>query len=231
MASQGPDLPGVNKPYYHFCRWAFAKLFKLTGGYEVKGLENIPPTGQLLIAANHTSNLDPPAMGGSCPVRYMRSMAKAELFKGIIGFVLSRVGVFPVRRGEGDTESIRLCLETLEMGGAVLIFPEGTRGDGKTMQPLQMGMAMLAKRTGAPVVPVAIVGTHLAMPRGGKFRRGHKVTVVYGKPFSYSETATGANEKENRKLFNARLAREIVALCAAEGMEVGLPPQAEPTST
>lgn len=223
MSSQGPDLPGISKPYYHFFRWAFATFFKLTGGYEVKGLDNIPATGQLLIAANHTSNLDPPAMGGSCKKRYMRAMGKAELFKGPVGFCLSRIGVFPVKRGEGDTESIRLCFETLELGGAVLIFPEGTRGDGKTMEPLQMGMAMIAKRSGAPVIPVAIVGTHRAMPRGGKFRRGNKVTVVYGKPFSYAETATGPNEKENRKLFNARLAREIVALCATEGMEVALP--------
>ncbi len=77
---------------------------------------------------------------------------------------------------------------------------------------------MLAKRTGVPVVPAGIVGTHRKMPRGSALPKFAPVSIVYGKPFTYAEVATGANERENREIFCRELERRIIELCAAQGL-------------
>jgi len=139
-------------------------------------------------------------------------MAKEELWKNkLFGWLIGQIGAFPVRRGEGDTESIRMSIAVLEAGHALLVFPEGTRGDAQTLLPMARGVAMLAKKTGVPVVPAGIVGTK---PK----RRG--VVVAYGKPFTYSELATGSNERENRELFLRRLEDEIARLCTENGLPI-----------
>ena len=148
----------------------------------------------------------------------MRFMAKEELFRGPFGVICRSLGAYPVKRGEGDTESIRLSIEMLEAGEALVLFPEGVRGDGVTMNPISRGVAMLAKRTGAPVVPAGIVGTHRKMPRGSAIPKFAPVSIVYGTPFTYAEIARGANERENRELFCRELERRIIELCANQGL-------------
>lgn len=151
-------------------------------------------------------------------------MAKEELFRGILGGLINSLGAFPVKRGEGDTESIRRAMSLLESGEAVLIFPEGTRGDGKHLQPLNKGVAMMAKRTGALVMPVAVVGTHIAWPKGQKKIKRNKITVAYGQPRSYAELATDETGKESREQFSKRLAEEIIAVCLSNGLPLGATP-------
>lgn len=82
---------------------------------------------------------------------------------------------------------------------------------------------MLAKRTGVPVVPVGIVGSHIILPKGQKKIKRHCLTLVYGEPFTYASVAVHASEKENREAFSQELARRIVALCASEGLTLGMP--------
>lgn len=146
-------------------------------------------------------------------------MAKEELFKGVFGKIIGSLGAFPVHRGDGDTEAIRKSIAMLEDKEALLVHPEGTRGDGVKMNPINKGVAMLAKRTGAPVVPVGIVGSHIVMPRGKKGKR-HRIKVVFGKPFTYAEVAKGANEKEAREAFSIELAERIRKLCNENGWDV-----------
>jgi 1-acyl-sn-glycerol-3-phosphate acyltransferase len=146
-------------------------------------------------------------------------MAKEELFKhSLFGGLITSIGAFPVKRGETDTESIRKAISLLEEGEAVLIFPEGTRGDGETIQEMSRGVAMLARRTKVPVMPVGVVGTNVVMPRGKIKGQKHLVTLVYGKPFTYEEIATAPTEKQNREVFASELQRRIAELCAANGM-------------
>jgi 1-acyl-sn-glycerol-3-phosphate acyltransferase len=151
-------------------------------------------------------------------VRQLTFMAKEELFKGFFGKIIASVGAFPVRRGESDTESIRKTIALLEEGRAVLVFPEGTRGDGVHIGPINRGVAMLAKRTNAPVLPIGVIGTHVIAPKGQKKMKRHRITIAYGKPFTYSEVATGPSEKENRELFAQELERRLIELCSANGL-------------
>ncbi|AIE84287.1 lysophospholipid acyltransferase family protein [Fimbriimonas ginsengisoli] len=204
--------------WYAFARWATKTFFYGSkGGLRSVGQENVPLTGPLIVAPNHVSNLDPPAVACGTKRRQLRFMAKEELFKGFLGKLISSLGAFPVKRGEGDTESIRNAIAILESGEALLIFPEGTRGDGRTMLPVNRGVTMLAKRTNALVLPVGIIGTHIVSPKGAK-GKSHPMLVAYGEPFTYQQTATGANERENRELFAAELEKRILALCNANGL-------------
>ncbi len=155
--------------------------------------------------------------------RQLTFMAKEELFRGFFGKLIRSLNAFPVRRGETDTQSIRKSIEFLNDGRALLIFPEGTRGEGKHLLPINRGVAMLAKRTGVPVVPVGIVGSHIILPKGQKKIKRHCLTLVYGEPFTYASVAVHASEKENREAFSQELARRIVALCASEGLTLGMP--------
>ncbi len=210
--------------WYVFCRW-LTKVFFIgpRGGLRSVGAENVPLSGALIVAPVHLSHLDPPAVacGTKRPLRFM---AKEELFKvKVLGPLIRSLGAFPVKRGEGDTESIRYAMSCLEKGEAVLIFPEGTRGDGDTLLPINRGIAMIAKRTGAKVMPVGIVGTNVILPKGGAKKGKHLVTIVYGKPFTYDEACTGASEKENREIFAARLASEMVSLSQSAGSKLSLP--------
>jgi 1-acyl-sn-glycerol-3-phosphate acyltransferase len=157
------------------CRMIFYGIFRL----KVIGLENIPATGATILCSNHTSNLDPPLLG--TPVsRKVRFMAKAELFKvPVLGPIIAAVGAFPIKRGGVSKESLRLAASILEDGGVLGIFPEGTR---KGSEVGKRGAASLAMRTGAQVVPVAIIGKYIP------FRR---MQIIYGKPLDLSECKNG----------------------------------------
>jgi 1-acyl-sn-glycerol-3-phosphate acyltransferase len=199
----------------------FDVVFRFTGGLKGIDVQNVPATGGAIIAPIHLSHLDPPALAATMRHRRLLAMAKEELWDNkIFGWLIGQIGAFPVKRGEGDTESIRKAMAVLEAGNTLLVFPEGTRGDAVTMLPIARGVAMLAKKTGVPIVPVGIVGTHIVMPAGKKERGKHRITVAYGRPFTYEEVATGKNERENREIFARELERRILELCHAHGLPI-----------
>lgn len=203
-------------------------FFQLGGGFKSIGSEKIPTDGPVILAPNHVSNADPPAV--ACGARrYMRFMAKEELFQSkFSAAICSSLGAYPIKRGEGDTESIRISMEMLEAGEALVVFPEGNRGDGISLSPMSRGVAMLAKRTKAKVVPIGIAGTERKLGRGKAIPKFAKVTIIYGDPFTYEDVATGANEKENRELFSRALETKIQALCREAGLDLKLASEANP---
>lgn len=210
--------PGMRGAWYDFCRWLVRNtVYRATGGLKGVGAENVPREGAVILAPVHLSHLDPPAVACTCH-RRLNFMAKQELFKvPILGPLIRSLGAFPVKRGEGDTEAIRHTMAELEKGHVVLVFPEGTRGDGVHIQAINKGVTMIARRSGALVVPVGIVGTHRVLPKGASKPKRHPITILFGKPFRYDDVQVGT-EKENREAFAARLQASLVELCAAGGM-------------
>jgi 1-acyl-sn-glycerol-3-phosphate acyltransferase len=95
---------------------------------------------------------------------------------------LTRLGAFPVDRNSADRESLRLSEEVLKRGQALVLFPEGTRKEGVSVEPLHDGAAFIAARTGATIVPVGIAGSERAMPVGARLPRLAKIQIVVGRP-------------------------------------------------
>ena len=159
-------------------------------------------SGPLIVAANHVSYLDPPALGCALP-RPIRYMAKAELFRiPVLGATIAALGTFPVDRGKGDLQAVRRSLAVLDNGGAIGIFPEGTRNKDGTAQA-QTGVAMLAAYSGAPVQPAYISGS----ARADKL---HKITVTFGKPMHF--TKKSRTDRDELKQWRDDIMTSILAL-------------------
>ena len=137
--------------------------FKTCYDFKVEGLENIPKTGALIIAGNHLSNADPPAIGGFAGlVRDSRFVAKKELFAvPLLGWFFRRSGYIPVdrKRTIGDFGALKEVVSALERGESVVMFPEGTRSKTGQPQKPKSGIGFLVYKTGVPVLPVKIEGT------------------------------------------------------------------------
>jgi 1-acyl-sn-glycerol-3-phosphate acyltransferase len=172
-------------PFYLFI--GAISLPVLYGLYRLRaeGVENIPQDGGFVLAANHTSNFDPWPLGIPLwPRRYLRFMAKSELFRGPLGLVIKAGGGFPVRRGEGDREAIEKAIRLAREGQAVVMFPEGTRRKKglrkKHEARAHTGAARIALEAGVPLVPAAIAGT-------ARLSRLERLRVRYGEPLALDD--------------------------------------------
>src|SRR5438067_9717943 len=150
------------------------------------GREHIPDEGPVIIAANHRSFLDPFVIG-TMARRPMYYVAKEELFRRRwLAWILNALGAFPVRRGMGDEDTIKTTKEILARGDIVLIFPEGTRTRPGSLGKPKRGVGRVALETGAPVVPVAVIGTE-DVRRGWRIRP-RKVRIRAGRPLRFPRT-------------------------------------------
>lgn len=209
-------------------RWI---VFPLLGGLRIIGAKNIPMEGPIIFAPVHFSVLDPPLVA-SGSARAISFMAKVELFEPKWqGALIRSLGAFPVERGSSDSEAIRLALRLLEEGRALLLFPEGTRGDGVTLGAIGSGTIMLARRTGAAVVPVGIVGTHRILPKGAKKPGRSRMTLVYGEPFTYQDVVDRVGDKAAKAEFAAEIERRLIALTATGGLQLKTSPNSRTPSS
>lgn len=150
----------------------------------VRGRQNIPLEGAVLIAPIHRSNLDF-AFTLFMSKRKVFFMAKESIFRvPVLGPLVTHLGAFPVKRGTADRESMSLAEEVLRRGYALVLFPEGTRKEGRDVQTLHDGAMFVAARAGAKVVPVGIGGSDRAMPLGAKLPRPAKIRIVIGAPIA-----------------------------------------------
>ena len=125
----------------------------------LEGREHVPRTGPLLVVANHVSTIDPPLLGALLP-RRLAFLAKGELFHPAPwGWALRAAGMIPVRRGRAERRVLEAALGVLSEGGALVVFPEGTRSRNGVLAAAEPGVGLLAARSRAPVLPVGIVGT------------------------------------------------------------------------
>ncbi len=128
--------------------------------FEVVGLEHVPPEGPLIVASNHLNNADPPAIALAISCRYPTYMAKREMVGWpILGPAFRPFGAFPVRRGKADLSALRAATEVVNNGAMLVMFPEGTRSRTGGLTRGHPGTAIIALRTGAPILPVAVTGT------------------------------------------------------------------------
>jgi 1-acyl-sn-glycerol-3-phosphate acyltransferase len=171
---------GVNWPIYLLARIFMTPFFLVYFRYARNGREHGRLRGGVIVAANHRSFLDPFAIGGTLPWRRpMNYVAKVELFeRRWQAWILSRLGAFPIRRGESDEDSMETARLIVERGGTVCIFPEGTRIRSGALGTPRRGVGRLALQTGAPVIPAAVLGTE-DVRRGWRIRpRKVKVRLV-----------------------------------------------------
>jgi glycerol-3-phosphate dehydrogenase (NAD(P)+) len=176
---------GVNRVVYWVVRLIFQPFFSLYFRMSRIGREHIPAEGPVIVAANHRSFLDPFVIATMAPWRRpMYYVAKRELFRNRLqAWFLNSLGAFPVDRGAGDRDMIETAKAILDRGGIVLIFPEGTRVRPGALGTPKRGVGRLALETGAPVVPVAVIGTE-AIRRGWRIRP-HKVKIRAGRPLHF----------------------------------------------
>lgn len=194
---------------------------------KVEGRENIPK-GAGILAPNHVSYMDPPVVGYAAWPRRCCFMGKAPLFKiPVLGWYIRRVGCFPVHQNTADRQALRTALEVLRQDDLLIMFPEGTRsGDGYLLEP-QTGVALLAKMSGAPVVPTAVIGTREIMPADPRWPRWHRLQVVFGKPMHYAQFAQQyPSDRQAREAFSHELMRHIGEMMESRGYPAFRPPTA-----
>jgi 1-acyl-sn-glycerol-3-phosphate acyltransferase len=180
---------GVNRLMYLVARVLMTPFFLVYFRYARAGSEHGRLKGGVIVASNHRSFLDPFAIGGVLPWRRpMNYVAKIELFeRRWQGWLLSRLGAFPIRRGESDEDSVETARIVVERGGAVCIFPEGTRIRRGSLAEPKRGVGRLALETGAPVIPAAVLGTE-HVRRGWRIRP-RKVKVRLGRAITFPRAA------------------------------------------
>ncbi|MGI8558235.1 MAG: lysophospholipid acyltransferase family protein [Solirubrobacteraceae bacterium] len=177
---------GVNRALYWTVRAILQPFFRIYFRLRRVGMEHVPSEGPVIFAANHRSFLDPFVIATLCrrPVYYV---AKQELFRRPIqAWLLNRLGAFPVVRGTGDTQAMDTARAILQRGDCVVIFPEGKRVRPGPLGAPRRGVGRLALETGAPVVPVAVIGTE-AVRRGWRIRP-HGVAIRCGRPLTFPKT-------------------------------------------
>ncbi len=168
------------------------------------GTDHVPAEGSFILAPVHRSNLDF-ALILITTRRRVHYLAKDTLWEGQ-GFwakVFTALGGIPVARGTADREALRTCIEVVEAGEPLVIFPEGTRQHGPTVQHCYDGPAFVQSRTGVPIVPVGIGGSETAMPKGAKIPKPRKVALIVGPPLVAIETD---GPKARRSAIHARTA-------------------------
>ena len=174
--------PGTRRPaVVAGVRVVGTALARLLFRLQVKGIHHVPRQGPVLLAGNHSGILDGPLVFFLAP-RPAVLLTKSEIFVGFWPRPLGWLGLVPVHRGKADRAALQAGLAELRAGGVVGVFPEGTRGSG-TMEQISDGVAYLALRSGAAVVPIAVTGTSVALPHGRVWPRFRTpVTVTFGPP-------------------------------------------------
>lgn len=189
--------------FYRIMRGLAAFVARSVVRVRVRGLENVPDTGACVIAANHIHALDPLLLA-IVVRRPICFMAKEELLRvPVFGWLVRRVGVFPVKRGKVDVQAIRHSLEVLAKGGALGIFPEGTRSKTGEIQEALGGAAMLSARGGAVLIPAAI---------DGEYRIGGSLRLCIGQPVAFSSATPGKLTGDERSLVTKVLMERIAEL-------------------
>jgi 1-acyl-sn-glycerol-3-phosphate acyltransferase len=203
--------------FVYFLGWSFFRLiYKLYFRWRVYDPERVPLQGPVILASNHASFLDPPLVGAGVK-RGIHYLARKSLFRFPgIGWLLRHWNSVPVDREGGGAAGLKGILDRLQAGGAIILFPEGTRTyDGK-LRPARSGIGLAVIKSTAPVVPARVFGTYEAFGRHVKFPRPRPIAVKYGRPMHFEKLRAEAKvcSKERLKEIYQEVADEIMAAIA-----------------
>ena len=209
--------------FSYFAGWSgFRMIFRTYFRWRVFNAERVPLNGPVILASNHASYLDPPLVGAALD-RDISYLARESLFRfPVVGAVLRSWNSVPVDRDGGGASGLRAILDRLLAGGAIILFPEGTRSTDGTLQSARSGIGLTVIKSNAPVVPVRVFGTFEAYGRHMKFPKPHRVIVKFGKPLTFSslraeaKTCTKARLKEIYQQVANELMAEIAKLQPCE---------------
>jgi 1-acyl-sn-glycerol-3-phosphate acyltransferase len=183
---------------------AFNALFRTWFRCRFHGADRVPTTGPVILAANHASFIDPPLIGSGTR-RQINFLARDTLFHNpLLGAVLRSWEVVPVDRDGAGAAGLKAILDRLLKGGAILLFPEGTRTRDGRLQPARAGVGLTVLKSTCPVVPVRVFGTYEAFGRHHHFPRPRRVIVKYGEPLEFAREraeAAGCGKARLKQLY------------------------------
>ena len=202
--------------HYSATRFLLGGFVGALSGWEVHGREHVPKSGAVIVASNHVSFWDP-LLVGTAAIREQHYLAKEELFRGLLGWLIRAYNAIPIRRGTADLSGLAKAKDVLRSGRSLILFPEGTRARGNELRPARPGLGVLAVATDAFIVPTSILGSD--RPRKWLVRQS-KLRVDFGPPRTWRELAgTEAGLEPGRVLYEsvgAGVMREIGALRARQ---------------
>jgi 1-acyl-sn-glycerol-3-phosphate acyltransferase len=180
---------------------------------KVHGRENIPREGGIIVAANHASFLDPPAVGSALLIRQVHFIARDTLLRNPFFRLISpKICVIPMSRNKGDLGALKSALRVIKEGKVVGLFPEGTRTRDGHLQQAKGGVGFLIAKAEVPVVPAYLKGTFQSFPRNAKWIRPHPVEVTFGKPIHPDEFKVFLNNDKDYRGIAALVMSRIEAL-------------------
>ena len=203
--------------FSYFIGWClFRFVFRTYFHCRFYNPEQVPLQGPVILAANHASYIDPPLIGSGLK-RSINYLARDNLFRfPVVGAILRSWQVVPVDRDGGGARGLKAILDRLLAGGAIIVFPEGTRTRDGQLQPARSGIGLTVIKSTAPVVPVRVFGTYNAYGRLLRVPRPYRVTVKYGQPMLFEELRAEAKtcSKTRLKEIYQQVADEIMAAIA-----------------
>jgi 1-acyl-sn-glycerol-3-phosphate acyltransferase len=208
MTAIDTQLAGTSLPSrvaYQVARFVVTTFCRTWCRMRVVGAEHVPTEGAFILAPSHRSIIDTPISSGVTR-RRMRFMGADKWWaQRQFGWLLSALGGFPVTRGTADREALKRCIQVLQGGEPLVLFPEGERKSGPVIQPLFDGAAYIAVKAGVPIVPVGIGGSEAAMPKGAKFIYPKRVVAVVGAPIEVPADVGGKALREATRDVTATL--------------------------
>jgi len=198
--------------FYRFAQLISFFYFKAFHRFKVYGLDNIPSSGPFILASNHQSFFDPPALGCRLP-RNLHYFARDSLFFWPLGILIRNLNSIPVNRSTLDIKTLKLVLSVLNQGNPLLVFPEGTRSCNDQIQSGKKGIGLLLAKSGVPVVPAKVIGGYKVLGRGMIFPRiGKQIVIKYGSVVYMNDLDPGKAHSNRYEVIAQRVISEITRI-------------------